>query len=89
MSCLKRIVISLPESLLKEVDGMVLLEQKNRSELVREAMRLYLAERRRLSLREQMKRGYQEMAHINLSLALEEFEAILEDEPEEKLADCR
>lgn len=71
MSELKRIMISLPENLLEEVDGIVALERKNRSEFIREAMKLYIQERKRKDLREQMRIGYQEMASINLALAYE------------------
>lgn len=72
MSQVKRIMISLPDSLLAEVDGMAAAERQNRSEFIREAMKLYIAERKRRLLREQMKRGYLEMAKINLALALEQ-----------------
>jgi len=68
---LKRIMISLPDNLLEEVDGIVALEKKNRSEFIREAMRLYIEERKKTYLREQMRKGYQEMALINLTLAQE------------------
>ena len=74
MSEVKRIMISLPDSLLAEVDGIVAAEQLNRSEFIREAMKLYIAERKRRLLREQMKTGYIEMAKINLSLAVEQYE---------------
>lgn len=74
MSQVKRIMISLPDSLLAEVDGIVAAEQLNRSEFIREAMKLYIAERKRRLLREQMKTGYIEMAKINLSLAVEQYE---------------
>ncbi|MCC5909078.1 MAG: ribbon-helix-helix protein, CopG family [Clostridiaceae bacterium] len=65
----KRIMISLPESLLKEVDNIVSIEETNRSEFVREAMKLYIREKNKIKLREKMKRGYQEMASINLAMA--------------------
>ncbi|MFZ5944423.1 MAG: CopG family ribbon-helix-helix protein [Bacillota bacterium] len=78
MSDLKRIMISLPDYLLDEVDGIVALEKKNRSEFIREAMKLYIEERKRRFLREQMRIGYQEMATINLALAQESI--INEDE---------
>ncbi len=71
MSQVKRIMISLPDTLLAEVDGLAAAEQLNRSEFIREAMKLYIAERKRLLLREQMKKGYLEMAKINLALAVE------------------
>ena len=67
----RKIMISLPSALLQEVDGIVALEKKNRSEFIREAMRLYLEERKKRDIRERLKRGYQEMAKINLALAEE------------------
>ena len=74
MSQVKRIMISLPGSLLAEVDGIVAAEQLNRSEFIREAMKLYITERKRRLLREQMRAGYMEMAKINLSLAVENYD---------------
>jgi CopG family transcriptional regulator/antitoxin EndoAI len=71
----KRIMISLPEYLLQEVDGIVQKEQSNRSEFIRQAMRLYLMERKKRHLRESMQRGYMEMAKINLNMASEAFQA--------------
>lgn len=65
----KKIMISLPDSLLKEVDTIVSMEKINRSEFIREAMKLYIRERNKMELREQMKNGYQEMGAINLTLA--------------------
>lgn len=73
MGDLRRIVISLPDSLLEEVDGMVALEHTNRSELIRQAMQQYLSSRKRRELRDQMKHGYIEMAALNLALAEEGF----------------
>lgn len=67
----RRIMISLPGSLLAEVDDIVEAERVNRSEFIREAMKLYIAERKRQVLREQMKKGYLEMAKLNLALAME------------------
>ena len=55
------------------MDGIAAAEQLNRSEFIREAMKLYIAERKRRLLREQMKRGYLEMARINLALAVEHY----------------
>ncbi len=71
MPVLKRIMVSLPESIIAEIDGIVSIEKVNRSEFIREVMLLYIAERKRQTLREQMKRGYAEMAQINLTLAIE------------------
>ena len=71
----KRIMISLPEYLLQEVDGIVQEEKLNRSEFIRQAMKLYLVERKKRNLSESMQRGYMEMAKINLSMASEAFQA--------------
>jgi CopG family transcriptional regulator / antitoxin EndoAI len=68
---LKRIMISIPNSLLQEVDGFIAMEKLSRSQFVREAMRLYIEDRKRKAVRDMMKKGYQEMAIINLSLAEE------------------
>ncbi len=69
MADIKRIVVSLPDSLLKEVDDIACLECRNRSEFVRNAMRFYIKELKRISTMEKMKNGYLEMAEINATLA--------------------
>jgi CopG family transcriptional regulator/antitoxin EndoAI len=71
----KRIMISLPHNLLQEVDGVVEMEKRTRSEFIREAMRLYLQERKKKQIREQMQEGYMEMARLNLALANEAISA--------------
>ncbi len=71
MADLRRIMISIPNSLLQEVDGIVAMEKLSRSQFIREAMRLYIQERKRKAVRDMMKNGYQEMAGINLLLAEE------------------
>jgi CopG family transcriptional regulator/antitoxin EndoAI len=68
---LKRIMISIPNSLLQEVDGIIAMEKLSRSQFVRDAMRLYIEERKRKAVRDMMRKGYQEMATINLALAEE------------------
>jgi CopG family transcriptional regulator/antitoxin EndoAI len=68
-------MISLPDNLLQEVDGIVELENSNRSEFIRQAMKLYLLERKKRFLRDSMQRGYMEMAKINLGIAAESFQA--------------
>ncbi|CEP69254.1 Ribbon-helix-helix [Moorella glycerini] len=91
MPGVKRIMISLPESLLAEVDGLATLERRNRSEFIREAMKLYITERKRRNIREQMKRGYQEMASINLALAVENYDVENEAQRyyDDRLAECK
>jgi len=79
---LKKIMISLPDNLLKEVDYIVSTEKINRSEFVREAMKLYIREIRKIEMRENMKNGYQEMAEINIKLA--EMCVEIDNEQQEK-----
>jgi len=67
----KRIIITISEILLSEVDHFTALENRNRSEIVREAIMFYLDNRKRELMIEQMKKGYMEMAPINLTIALE------------------
>lgn len=71
----KRVMISVPNTLLQEVDGIVSTEKRNRSEFIREAMRLYIRERKKNEIRQRMQEGYKEMAKINLDLANEAIEA--------------
>ncbi len=70
----KRVMISVPNNLLKEVDGIVSSEKRNRSEFIREAMRLYIRERNKNEIRQMMQKGYREMGKINLDLANEAIE---------------
>ncbi len=65
----RRIMISVPAGLLQEVDGIAALEDGNRSEVIRSAVRAYIDERKRRVIRESMCRGYVEMGSINLALA--------------------
>lgn len=65
----KKILVSVPDNLLREVDEIVALESRNRSEFIRESMRLYIRERNKLRVHEQMKKGYEEMAKLNLMMA--------------------
>lgn len=69
MAGLKRILISLPDSLLKEIDALVSTEKTNRSQFVREAMRVYLRERHKVNMRDRLRKGYEEMAEINMMLS--------------------
>jgi len=91
MAQAKRIMVSLPGSLLQEVDGIVRRETGNRSAFVREAMLLLIAERRRLERMEAFRRGYEKAGKFNLALAedgLDEDSRDLENY-EDYLADTR
>lgn len=65
----KKIMVSLPNNLVEEVDFIIAMEKKNRSEFVKEAMKLYIREKRKLEVSERLKNGYLEMSKINLSFA--------------------
>ena len=69
MAQYKKILISIPNNLLEELDSIVSSEKTNRSMLVREAMNLYIREKHKIELRDKMRNGYEEMAEINLRLA--------------------
>ena len=90
MSQLKKVLITVPDSLLEAVDSAAKVENVNRSEFVREAMKMYLSERKKRARKEELKKGYQKMAELNLSLAETFFDA--EEEAllisEGKLAEC-
>lgn len=74
-SATREILIRLPQNFLTELDGYVNEENVNRSEFIYHATKMYLRERKKKELRESMKRGYIEMAVINLAIASEAFQA--------------
>lgn len=83
-------MISLPDSLLEEVDGFVQRDSGNRSKFIREAMKLYLKEKKRQEIRDKMRTGYLEMSEINLELAAESIwcDARTINYYEDSLAEC-
>ena len=76
----KRIMISLPDHLLQEIDNLVNTQNGNRSEMIREAMKQYIQEFKKRNLRDMMTRGYTEMGRLNLTMASEAFAAETEAE---------
>jgi CopG family transcriptional regulator / antitoxin EndoAI len=74
-STTREILIRLPQYLLNELDGYASEENVNRSEFIYRATKMYLRERKKREFRELMKRGYIEMAAINLTIASEAFQA--------------
>ena len=69
-----RITISLGPDLLRATDDVARQDNKPRSGIIREALALYLKERER----QEMIRGYQEMAELNRELAEESVAAVNE-----------
>ena len=86
----KKILISLPDSLLTEVDNLATAQKVNRSEFIREAMKLYIHERKKAELNLKLKKGYEEMAEINIEIAEYCLKAdnVQQQSYEEKLAEC-
>ena len=79
-SVTREILVQLPQNLLMELDGYVEEDNVNRNELLYRATKMYLHERKKRKIRDEMKRGYIEMATINLSIASEAFLAEYEAE---------
>ena len=90
MSRQRKILITVPDSLLTEVDDFASSQNINRSEFIRDAMRLYIKEHKRMDIYNRMKKGYEEMAEINLDIA--EFCVSADDAQqrayEVKLSEC-
>lgn len=71
----KEISLSLPDSLLSEIDFTADLENTPRNDFLLRIVRSYLKEKRRLELKSAMQTGYLEMAEINLKIANEYLSA--------------
>ena len=75
---LQEILVKLPKNLLNEVDGIMKYENRDLSDFIYQATKNYLENRKEehiQEVRENMQQGYKEMARINLSMALEAFQA--------------
>ncbi|MBD8006754.1 CopG family ribbon-helix-helix protein [Bacillus norwichensis] len=79
-SATTEIIIRLPQQLLAELDGFVEQENVNRNEFIYRATKMYIRERRKRHIVESMRRGYMEMAKINLAIASEAIQAEYEAE---------
>ncbi|ECB9719199.1 CopG family ribbon-helix-helix protein [Listeria monocytogenes] len=68
-----RIIISveLTQEMIQELDVVVEKEKMGRSEVIMEATQQFLQEKRARELRDEMERGYAEMATINFAIACE------------------
>ena len=69
-----KVTISLPADLLQLTDETAQAEQKPRSGIIRDALASYIKERER----QEMIKGYQEMAALNRTLAEESMAAVNE-----------
>lgn len=68
MASTKRLVVNLSEALFNEFDEALNEDSKKRSEFIREAIILYIEEKKRLKRLEGIKQAYAEMGEINLQL---------------------
>ncbi|MBQ4159301.1 MAG: ribbon-helix-helix protein, CopG family [Clostridia bacterium] len=82
----KKILLSLPEELVGELDAFAVQDGVSRSNLIRTVLAAYVTEQKKA----QLKNGYVQMGDINLSLAEMCFEAdtAVWKACEEKLAEC-
>ncbi|EAD8730258.1 CopG family ribbon-helix-helix protein [Listeria monocytogenes] len=69
----KQMIISveLTQEMIQELDVVVEKEKMGRSEVIMEATQQFLQEKRARELRDEMERGYAEMATINFAIACE------------------
>lgn len=65
----RTISVTLPDLLVEEVETLAAADNRSRSEVIKLALKQYVSEKRRIELKEQMKRGYLEMGDINLEIA--------------------
>jgi len=89
MSGSKKLVVSLSETLYNEFDKALREDSKKRTEFIREAIILYISDRKRSNDFERMKKGYLEMAQLNIEISelcfdgemceLKEYEAMLSE----------
>jgi len=90
LSQFKKVLITLPDYLLEEIDELAKRENKNRSDVVREIMKNHLGRMHKQRIKNELIAGYQEMANINLEMAQMCMDADEENlrHYEEKLAEC-
>ena len=70
MSSNKKIVVSLPESLIEEFEEVMNCKSTtSRNQFIREAVISYINERKKSNFKELMKKGYEDMAEINSEIA--------------------
>lgn len=65
----EKIMFTLPDSLISEVDYIVEMENSNREDFASAAFQFYITQKKKIDFKEHMIKGYKEMGQINLSLA--------------------
>lgn len=69
----KKISITLPEDIISDIDKLSADLHMSPNSTIESIVKSYLAERRRIENKANLKQGYLEMAEINLSIATECF----------------
>ncbi|MEK6264581.1 MAG: CopG family transcriptional regulator [Clostridium sp.] len=75
----KKLIVNLSETLNFEFNKALQKDCKKRSEFIREAIILYIEEKKKSNYIDEMKRGYLEMAELNLEIADMGFEIDIKD----------
>ena len=90
MSSSKRLVVNLSDTLNSEFNNALKEDNKKKSEFIREAIILYIEDKKKLKTIELMKKGYLEMAQLNLEIVEMGFAYDMRDlkEYEAKLSEC-
>ena len=71
MSVCRRIVVDLPNDLAGELESLARTEQTSHEELLCKAVQAYVDGCKHKNIVKQMKKGYEEMGSINITLAEE------------------
>ena len=89
MSDLKKILVSIPKSYDEQLAKYSKKFDKSKSELVRNAIEMYLGKIKLEALNQSLKEGYIQMSEINLTLAEMYFESDIKafSDYEEKLSE--
>lgn len=69
MSKQKKILLTLPEDLLSEIDKLIDNASISRSEFIREGLRFYVQNQKNENIRKSLERGYKEVGSLNLQIA--------------------
>ncbi len=87
MAIRRRISVSLPEILLRQIDEEIERTHIGRNEFIRESVEYYILECKRRSFHEQLAVGYRMMGALNLTLAQEDEDDASLSDYERKLSE--
>lgn len=69
MSGSKKVVVNLSEKVFDDFNKALEKDCKKKSEFIRDAIILYIKERKKFDISNQMQKGYTEMAELNLEIS--------------------